>query len=175
MSKLEKSIFAQFDERKQAVKTESLKDEYTKLDQQQKISTESINSLTDADMPDIDTLNEESDYSMFMSSKVSEILKKKALRKLFLSPSINILDGLNDYDENYTTFELLGDIIPHELKQQIEREKKKAEEEILEEKQKEQEENLDPIIDETQSTNNETLTTKNNDSKHKQSSETESN
>jgi hypothetical protein len=32
-----------------------------------------------------------------------------------------------------TTFELLGDIIPHELKQQIEREKKKAEEEILEE------------------------------------------
>jgi hypothetical protein len=34
------------------------------------------------------------------------------LRKLFLSPSINILDGLNDYDENYTTFELLGDIIP---------------------------------------------------------------
>jgi flagellar biosynthesis component FlhA len=175
MSKLEKSIFAQFDERKQAVKTESLKDEHTKLDQQQEISTESINSLTDADMPDIDTLNEESDYSMFMSSKVSEILKKKALRKLFLSPSINILDGLNDYDENYTTFELLGDIIPHELKQQIEREKKKAEEEILEEKQKEQEENLDPIVDETQSTNNETLTTKNNDSKHKQSSETASN
>ncbi|CAC9493235.1 hypothetical protein BPUTSESOX_1884 [uncultured Gammaproteobacteria bacterium] len=167
MNKPEKSIFAHFDERKQAVRVESLKNEHTKLDQQQEVSVEFINSLTDADMPDISTLNEESDYSMFMSSKVSEILKKKALRKLFLSPSINILDGLNDYDENYTTFELLGDIIPHELKQQIEREKKKAKEEILKEEQKENQK-LD--IDEAQLTNNEDelpILTTNNDNKHK--------
>lgn len=89
------------------------------------------------------------------------------MRKLFLSPSINILDGLNDYDENYTTFELLGDIIPHELKQQIEREKKKAKEEILKEEQKENQK-LD--IDEAQLTNNEDelpILTTNNDNKHK--------
>ncbi|CAB5501945.1 hypothetical protein [uncultured Gammaproteobacteria bacterium] len=167
MNKPEKSIFVHFDERKQAVRVESLKNEHIKLDQQQEVSVEFINSLTDADMPDISTLNEESDYSMFMSSKVSEILKKKALRKLFLSPSINILDGLNDYDENYTTFELLGDIIPHELKQQIEREKKKAKEEILKEEQKENQK-LD--IDEAQLTNNEDelpILTTNNDNKHK--------
>lgn len=141
MNKTEKSIFVHFDERKQAVKSETLEDEYTKLEQQ-KTSAEAINMLTDADMPNIDTLNEDSDYSMFMSANVSEALKRKALRKLFLSPSINILDGMNDYDENYTTFELLGNIIPYDLKQKLKQESKETVEKTIEEKQEISEESL---------------------------------
>ena len=39
--------------------------------------------LTDADMPPIETLTEDSDYTGFMSPEVSEELRKLALRKLF--------------------------------------------------------------------------------------------
>ncbi|SMM98545.1 hypothetical protein SPONN_2572 [uncultured Candidatus Thioglobus sp.] len=125
-------IFTRFNERKHSVNVETLEAEYSQIDQQQEELDKSINELTDKDMPDIATLDEDSDYSMFMSSEVSNMLKKKALRKLFLSPSINVLDGLNDYDENYTTFELLGNIIPHDLKQELERQNKEKIEETLE-------------------------------------------
>lgn len=125
-------IFTRFNERKHAVNVETLETEYSQIDQQQQELDKSINELTDKDMPDIATLDEDSDYSMFMSSEVSNMLKKKALRKLFLSPSINVLDGLNDYDENYTTFELLGNIIPYDLKQKLERQNKEKIEEALE-------------------------------------------
>lgn len=121
MSKQTKGIFTRFDERKQAVNTKELEKEYSGLTQQQQNLEKSINELTDKDMPDIETLNEDSDYSMFMSSQVSDSLKKKALKKLFLSPSINVLDELNDYDENYTLFEALGDIVPYDLKQYLDR------------------------------------------------------
>lgn len=190
MNKSEKSIFARFEQRKQLVKNEALADKHAELNQEQEIATESINALTDSDMPNIDTLNEDSDYSMFMSNKVSEVLKKKALRKLFLSPSINVLDSLNDYDEDYTTFKLLGDIIPHDLKQQIYLKNKEISEEALKEKSKEDKENLDSATNQIQPSNNEekvtpTLSTKNKnknedsdhdyDNRGKQSSKTTSN
>jgi hypothetical protein len=60
--------------------------------------------LTDADMPPIESLDGESDYSPFMSPGVSEHLRTRALRKLFHLPAFNITDGLNDYDEDFTGF-----------------------------------------------------------------------
>ncbi len=60
------------------------------------------NMLTDADMPAIDTLDEHSDVSGFFSEKVSEELRRAALRKLFHLPTFNFTDGLNDYDEDFT-------------------------------------------------------------------------
>ena len=65
--------------------------------------------LTDADMPDLDSLTEESDFSGFMSPGVSDELRNLALRKLFRAPVFNIRDGLDEYDEDYTSFEKLGD------------------------------------------------------------------
>ena len=59
--------------------------------------------LTDADMPDIETLTEDSDFSGFMSEGVSDELRNLALRKLFKAPVFNIRDGLDEYDEDYTT------------------------------------------------------------------------
>jgi hypothetical protein len=86
--------------------------------------------LTDVDMPAIESLDETSDFSMFMSSGVSDQLRNMALRKMFKAPVYNIRDGLDDYDELYTSFEKLGDIVTSDMKHQIAmKAKKKMEEE----------------------------------------------
>lgn len=86
--------------------------------------------LTDEDMPPLSSLNEESDFSGFMSSGVSDELRNLALRKLFNIPSFNLRDGLDEYDEDYTSFEKLGDIVTCDMKHQVEMEaRKKLEEE----------------------------------------------
>jgi hypothetical protein len=84
--------------------------------------------LTDADMPDIESLDEDSDFSGFMSTGVSDELRNLALRKLFKAPVFNIRDGLDEYDEDYTSFEKLGDIVTCDMKHQIEMQEKKLRE-----------------------------------------------
>ncbi len=71
--------------------------------------------LTDQDMPALESLDESSDYSGFLSPGVSDALRKAALRKLFNTPVCKALDGLNDYDDDYTHFEPLGDTITAEM------------------------------------------------------------
>lgn len=78
------------------------------------------------ELPPVDSLNEDSDYSVFMTPGVDEAVKKLALRKLFRLPQFGVLDGLNDYDEDFTYFEALGDIVTSDMKYHEER--KKAEE-----------------------------------------------
>ena len=78
--------------------------------------------LTDADMPPIESLDKDSDFSVFMSPKVSDQLRTQALRKLFHLPAFNITDGLNDYDEDYTQFAGLGGVVTHEMKRLLKRE-----------------------------------------------------
>ncbi len=77
--------------------------------------------LTDEDMPDIETLTPDSDVSGFFSPGVSEALRKKALRKLFHTDRFNIKDGLDDYDDDYTLLQPMGDIVPWDMKRQQER------------------------------------------------------
>jgi len=84
--------------------------------------------LTDDDMPPIETLDEDSDFSVFMSSGVSDKLRNLALRKMFQVPSFNIRDGLDEYDEDFTTFEKLGDIVTCDMKHQIEMQEQKKKE-----------------------------------------------
>jgi hypothetical protein len=91
--------------------------------------------LTDADMPDIDTLAEDSDFTGFMSPGVSDELRNLALRKLFHAPVFNIRDGLDEYDEDYTTFEKLGDIVTCDMKHQIEVQERKRREALEQEDQ----------------------------------------
>ncbi len=97
-------------------------------------------ALTDADMPAIDTLDENSDYSGFLSPKVSDELRRLALRKLFHLPKFNIRDGLDDYDEDYRTFEALGNIVTAHERHQLERQ------------QQEDQERLGPAKDKTEKT-----------------------
>lgn len=77
--------------------------------------------LTDEDMPSLDTITADSDVSPFFNRGVSGTLRKAALKRLFGLPSFNIRDGLNDYDEDYTQFEPLGDIVTSDMRFQAER------------------------------------------------------
>ncbi len=56
-----------------------------------------------ADLPDIDSLDKDSDFTPFLREGVPEHLKNLALRKLWRSnPVFANLDRLNDYDDDYT-------------------------------------------------------------------------
>jgi hypothetical protein len=72
-----------------------------------------------AELPPIESLNENSDYSAFLSSDVSADIQRKALRKLFQSPKFNVRDGLDDYDLDFTNPEPLGDIITAEMRHRM--------------------------------------------------------
>lgn len=110
--------------------------------------------LTDADMPDLESLTDESDYSPFMSPGVSEELRKLALRKMFHASAFNIRDGLDEYDDDFTTFEKLGDIVTSDMKHRIEMEQQKLKEKLEAEASPEEdememiEEDIDEDVDE---------------------------
>ena len=86
------------------------------------VNEDPAQQLTDADMPPLDSLDGDSDFSLFMSPGVSEQLRTLALRKLFHLPAFNVTDGLNDYDEDYTQFAGLGDVVTQEMKRMLKRE-----------------------------------------------------
>ncbi len=130
--------------------------------------------LSDADMEPVEGLTENSDFSKFMSPGVSDELRNLALRKMFQAPFFNIRDGLDEYDEDYTSFEKLGDIVTADMRHQIDMEaKRKLEAEqqegseagaipdkqdlesdveqkpsVVEEDEGLQQESVDPVIDE---------------------------
>jgi|AntRauTorcE11898_2_1112593.scaffolds.fasta_scaffold24250_2 uncharacterized protein (DUF2336 family) len=58
--------------------------------------------LTDADMPELDSLKDDSDVSMFFAEGVSRALKQQALRKLFHQPGFNTISELDEYAEDYS-------------------------------------------------------------------------
>ena len=103
--------------------------------------------LTDADMPDVESLTEDSDFSGFMSSGVSDELRNLALRKLFKAPVFNIRDGLDEYDEDYTYFEKLGDIVTCDMKHHIEVQEQKLREAQAEAEAAEADETEDMLDD----------------------------
>lgn len=69
-----------------------------------------------ADLPDIESLTAESDFSAFMQRGVPEELQKLALRKLWKSnPVFANLDGLNDYDEDFSIITPLAEGVAEQL------------------------------------------------------------
>ncbi len=83
----------------------------------------------DEDMPPIESLDENSDISGFFSPRVSDALRKQALRKLFRSQKFNVIDPLDHYIEDFRNFPPLGDILTSDMKHAAERLLKKQEEE----------------------------------------------
>ena len=71
------------------------------------------------ELPPIESLDENSDYSAFLSSDVSVDVQRQALRKLFQSPKFNVRDGLDDYDLDFSNPEPLGDIITAEMRHRM--------------------------------------------------------
>jgi len=76
---------------------------------------------TDQDMPALDSLTADSDFSPFLSPKVSESLRRLALRKLFHGDAFNVCDGLDDYAEDFTHFSSLGSVVTADMKHQLQR------------------------------------------------------
>ncbi len=85
------------------------------------LEAEPAPELTDADMPPLETLGFNSDYSGFFSAKVSAELRTAALRKLFHQPEFNVIDQLDDYCGDYTTYAPLGKLLTADMKHQMER------------------------------------------------------
>jgi hypothetical protein len=91
----------------------------------QPATVEAQKPLTDQDMPSLDSLNEESDYSGFLSPGVSEALHRLALRKLFGAAKFQVRDGLDDYDTDYNRLQplhrVLAGVTRDELRQELQR------------------------------------------------------
>jgi hypothetical protein len=81
--------------------------------------------LRDLDMPPLETLTADSDYTGFLSSGVSEPLRRAALRKLFHGAEFNVIDELDDYAEDFTSFTALGDVLTADMRHLIEVEARK--------------------------------------------------
>lgn len=69
------------------------------------------------DLPDIETLDKDSDFTVFMKEGVPEALKRQALRKLWRSdPVFAVIDGLDDYDDDYRTAFVVAENLAKRLK-----------------------------------------------------------
>jgi len=91
----------------------------------QPVTVEAQKPLTDQDMPSLDSLNEESDYSGFLSPGVSDALQRLALRKLFGTAKFQVRDGLDDYDTDYNRLQplhrVLAGVTRDDLRQELQR------------------------------------------------------
>ncbi len=84
--------------------------------------TESANAdATDADLPHPDTLDQNSDFSAYLTRRVSSAFRRAAMRRMFSSPAFNVRDGLDDYDDDYTQFQSLGNTVTAHMRHHTER------------------------------------------------------
>lgn len=91
--------------------------------------------LTDEDMPSLESLSEESNFSQFFSSGVSDELRNLALRRLFNLPQFNIRDGLNDYDEDFSKMPALAQEVAAKMRSWLHEKQDELTTELTSEKQ----------------------------------------
>ncbi len=115
-----RSFYARWSRRKLESKTDSDIVEESVSSEQDADEEPAVPALTDADMPALETLHDDSDYSGFLSPEVSDKLREVALRKLFHGKAFNIVDGLDDYDDDFITALPLGDIVTADMRHQAE-------------------------------------------------------
>ena len=68
------------------------------------------------ELPPIDSLTFESDFTAYLRSNVEESVKRAALKKLLHDPRFNVMDGLDTYIDDYTK----NDPIPEEMLKTLE-------------------------------------------------------
>lgn len=73
------------------------------------------------ELPDLELLDQDSDYSAFLTPGVDAALRKRALRKLFSSPKFNVFDGLDTYRDDFTGFPPLGSVVTADMRHHLER------------------------------------------------------
>ncbi|WP_209014686.1 DUF3306 domain-containing protein [Labrenzia sp. 5N] len=68
--------------------------------------------LEELGLPDPDSLQKDDDFTKFLAKTVPERLRRRALRRLWLSnPVLANLDGLNDYDDDFTDASTAGQVV----------------------------------------------------------------
>ncbi len=68
--------------------------------------------LAKYDLPDPDAIELGTDITGFMRKEIPEFLRRRALRALWRSnPVLAVLDGLNDYDDDYTDAAHVGSVV----------------------------------------------------------------
>jgi len=68
------------------------------------------------ELPAVEKLTLDSDYSGFFHPKVDEVLRRNALKKLFSDPHFNIMDGLDTYIDDYSITEPIPAAMLAEMK-----------------------------------------------------------
>lgn len=68
------------------------------------------------ELPPVDSLTFESDFTAFLKQNVEETVKRAALKKLLHDPRFNIMDGLDTYIDDYSK----DDPIPEEMLKKLE-------------------------------------------------------
>ena len=128
-----RSFYARWSRRKMESKTDLDIVEESVSSEQNADEEPAVPALTDADMPALETLHDDSDYSGFLSPEVSDKLREVALRKLLHGKAFNIVDGLDDYDDDFITALPLGDIVTADMRHQAEVKLQKEKAALLEE------------------------------------------
>lgn len=82
----------------------------------------------DEDMPDLESIDENTDMSDFFSPGVSEKLRNQALRQLFRTAKFNVVDPLDDYNQDFRNFEALGDLVTSDMRHRTEMDEQRARE-----------------------------------------------
>lgn len=54
------------------------------------------------DLPPVDSLTFDSDFTAYLAANVEESVKRAALKKLLHDPRFNVMDGLDTYIDDYT-------------------------------------------------------------------------
>jgi len=70
------------------------------------------------ELPSVDSLRFDSDFTAFLRPEVDEKLKRAALKQLFRDPRFNVMDGLDTYIDDYTKAD---PIEPAVLKEMLQR------------------------------------------------------
>ena len=89
------------------------------------VSTEQVETSDEVDQQDL---------PIWQQQDADPDLKKQALNALFKQAEFNELDYLNEYDEDYTTFPKLGNVVTQEMKRMLKlaEEKTRPESDVVE-------------------------------------------
>lgn len=79
------------------------------------VSPAGLSSKAPPDLPLIESLTKDADFSAFMKPEVPPQLKNAALKKLFSDPHFNVMDGLDTYIDDYSR----SDPIPESMLRQM--------------------------------------------------------
>ncbi|MSP96273.1 MAG: DUF3306 domain-containing protein [Betaproteobacteria bacterium] len=69
------------------------------------------------ELPPVDSLTPESDFTAFMQPQVESGVKRAALKQLFKDPHFNVMDGLDTYIDDYSVADPIPDAMMKTLYQ----------------------------------------------------------